>query len=76
MKSITVISLLIPLLIAAPPLGVATTVIAGTVAWSRMYLNRHYPADIAMGIWMALWFAVPFGFAARVRRISDKTPTT
>ena len=66
----------IPLLIAAPPMGVATTIIAGSVAWSRMYLNRHYPADIAMGIWMALWFAVPFGFAARARRICDKTPTT
>lgn len=61
----------IPLLIAAPPLGIATTVAAGGVAWSRMYLNRHYPADIATGLWMALWFGVPFGFAARVRRAVD-----
>ena len=61
----------IPLLIAAPPLGIATTIAASGVAWSRMYLNRHYPADIAMGLWMALWFGVPFGFAARVRRVAD-----
>ncbi|MDB6074238.1 MAG: pgpB [Verrucomicrobiaceae bacterium] len=66
----------IPLVIAAPPLGVATTLIATSVGWSRMFVNRHYPADIAMAVWMALWFALPLGFAARVRRISDEPYTS
>jgi membrane-associated phospholipid phosphatase len=37
-----------------------------------MYLNQHYPSDVALGIWIALWFAIPLGQAATVRRISDE----
>lgn len=66
----------LPLIVAAPPLGVATTLIASSVGWSRMYLNRHYPADVAMGVWVALWFALPLGFAVRERRVRDELPTT
>jgi membrane-associated phospholipid phosphatase len=55
------------LLVAAPEVGVPATLVAASIGWSRMFLKRHYPADVAMGIWMALWFAVPFGFSARER---------
>jgi undecaprenyl-diphosphatase len=60
----------ISLLIAAPEIGVPAALVAASVGWSRMFLKRHYPADVAMGVWMALWFAVPFGCAARGRRKS------
>ncbi len=56
------------LLIAAPEIGVPATAIAASVGWSRMFLKRHYPADVATGIWVALWFAVPLAGAARQRR--------
>ena len=62
----------LPLLLTAPALGVPATLFAASVAWSRMYLHQHYPSDVALGLWMALWFAVPLGKAARVRRISDE----
>ena len=59
----------ISLLIAAPEIGVPATLVAASVGWSRMFLRRHYPADVAMGVWMALWFAVPFGCAAQERKL-------
>ena len=58
----------ISLLVTAPEIGVPATLVAASVGWSRMFLNRHYPADVATGVWMALWFAVPLGCAARQRR--------
>ncbi len=62
-------------LLAMPRTGWLSLPVAMTIAWSRMYLNRHYPADILSGLWVALWLAIPFGMAARtcLPTASDET---
>jgi membrane-associated phospholipid phosphatase len=58
----------LPLLVAAPQIGVPTTVFAAGVSWSRLYLNQHHPTDVATSIWLALLFGVPLGLVARRMR--------
>ncbi len=60
----TAFGLAIPLLIAAPRLGWPSLVMAGAVAWARMYLGRHYPSDVLTSVWLAVWIGIPLAFAA------------
>lgn len=39
----------VPLFYVSPPLGVAATMVAGGVGWSRMQLERHFHSDILVG---------------------------
>lgn len=55
----------VPLVIADPLVGVPVIALASGVAWSRLYLNKHYPTDIAAGLWVAIMFGIPFGWVAR-----------
>ncbi len=59
----------LPLLVSAPQIGVPATVFAVGVSWSRMYLNRHHPTDVATSIWLAMLFGVPLGLVVRRMRI-------
>jgi membrane-associated phospholipid phosphatase len=58
----------VPLIIADPVVGVPLLGVASGVAWSRVCLNKHYPSDIAAGVWVTLWFGLPLGLAARYKR--------
>lgn len=51
----------VPLLFVNPPLGVAATLLAGGVGWSRMQLERHYPSDILVGALLGITFGVALG---------------
>jgi len=62
----------LPVLVAAPQVGVPLVLFAGSVSWSRMFLNQHHPTDIAAGIWVAALFGVPFGLAVRRLRANDE----
>jgi membrane-associated phospholipid phosphatase len=50
---------------AVPVLSPVALAGAGMVIWSRLILDRHYPSDILMGIFLAMTFGVPMGAAAR-----------
>lgn len=55
----------VPLVIADPLVGIPVVALASGVAWSRLYVNKHYPTDIAAGLWVAMIFGLPFGWVAR-----------
>jgi len=55
----------IPVAIAAPPLGVPLVVVAGGIAWSRLYNNKHHPTDVLASILIASLIGIPLGCAAR-----------
>jgi undecaprenyl-diphosphatase len=61
----TSFGLAIACMVGAPRVGWLALPFAIAVAWSRMYLNRHYPADILTGVCVALCIGIPFGMAAR-----------
>jgi membrane-associated phospholipid phosphatase len=42
-----------------------TLLAAAAVAWSRYQLDRHYPTDILMGLWVGVAAGLVFGLAAR-----------
>lgn len=60
----TAFGLAVPLLLAAPRLGVPSFVMACAVAWSRMYLGRHYPTDVLTSVWLAVCLGVPLAIAS------------
>ncbi len=70
--SATAFGAAVPFVIAEPRIGVPMLGLAGGVAWSRMYLNQHFPADVAAGLWVALWFGVPLGWAARSATLGSR----
>lgn len=61
----TAFGLAIPLLVAEPRLGVVAMMAASSVAWSRMYLNQHYPADVLTSVCLSLCIGIPIGMAVR-----------
>lgn len=71
----TSFGLAIALAVGAPRVGWLALPFAGAVAWSRMYLNRHYPADILTGVWVALCIGIPIGMAVRRHRITASSET-
>lgn len=48
--STAIFSVVMPLIAAAPPLGLVLLPLAGLVSVSRIYLGLHYPSDCAAGI--------------------------
>jgi undecaprenyl-diphosphatase len=52
-----------------------TLLAAGAVAWSRYQLDRHYPTDILMGLWIGVAAGLVFGLAAR-RCLGSSKPGT
>jgi membrane-associated phospholipid phosphatase len=42
-----------------------TLLAAAAVAWSRYQLDRHYPTDLLMGMWVGVAAGLVFGLAAR-----------
>lgn len=66
----------LPVLVAAPPVGVPVTLFACSVAWSRMYLNQHHPSDVLFAAWLAAVFGIPLGLALRRRQTKDARLST
>ena len=60
----------LPVLVAAPQVGVPLVAFAGAVSWSRMQLNQHRPTDVVVAVWIASMFGLPLGLA--VRRLRSK----
>ena len=59
----------IPLVRAAPVIGVPLTVCAEIVVWSRMYTNSHNPSDTLIGALIGIFFGIACAaHLARVRR--------
>ncbi len=65
----------LPVLIAAPHVGVPLILFAGGVSWSRMHLNQHHPTDVIVGAWIAVLFGLPLGLAVRRRRLNGDMET-
>jgi membrane-associated phospholipid phosphatase len=55
----------IPILIAAPNIGIPVFVGAGLVCWSRIHLGRHYLSDVFSGASFGVFFGFLFGYAVR-----------
>ncbi len=55
----------VALAVIYPPVAVPSVMLAGGVAWSRLYLNAHHPSDILMGCVLGSSFGVVFGLATR-----------
>jgi undecaprenyl-diphosphatase len=49
-------------------LGILTTLVAASVVWARMELNRHYPSDVIVGSIIGIYFGLLVGYGAKVRR--------
>ncbi len=49
----------LPLLGAAPQVGIPATLIATGIGWSRLYLNRHHPTDVLVSVLVSALVAVP-----------------
>ena len=48
-----------------PPVAIPCLILAGGVAWSRLYLNYHHPSDVLMGGVLGSSFGWIFGVATR-----------
>jgi undecaprenyl-diphosphatase len=53
----------------SPRFGILRYMIAGMVAFSRIYLGDHYPGDVASGSALGMLFAMFFRWLARLWRI-------
>jgi undecaprenyl-diphosphatase len=51
-----------------PRFGILRYMIAGMVAFSRIYLGDHYPGDVASGSALGMLFAMFFRWLARFLR--------
>jgi len=51
--------------VAMPPVGLPMLIVAGSIGWARMKLDRHYPSDIFVGGSIGTLFGILFGFAVR-----------
>jgi undecaprenyl-diphosphatase len=58
----------IALLMTEWRLGVLTTLIACSVVWARLELDRHYPSDVLVGSIIGIYFGLLVGYGARARR--------
>jgi len=58
----------IALLMTEWRLGVLTTLIAASVVWARMELDRHYPSDVVVGSIIGIYFGLLVGYGAKARR--------
>ena len=56
------------LAVTLPPVGIPCLIFAGSVGWSRMELERHYPTDVLVGACFGIAFGIAFGKAARDER--------
>ncbi|MEM0896433.1 MAG: phosphatase PAP2 family protein [Verrucomicrobiota bacterium] len=63
-----------PVLFASPVVGVPLAVVAGSVGWSRLALNRHHPADVYAGAMIGIFWGMAFGLP--LRRCRMKAPKT
>ena len=52
----------------SPRFGILRYMIAGMVAFSRVYLGDHYPGDVASGSLLGMLFAMLFRWLARLWR--------
>ncbi len=57
----------IALLMTEWRLGVVTTIIAFSVVWARMELDRHYPSDVVVGAIIGIYFGLLVGYGAKAR---------
>jgi len=58
----------IPVLVAAPFVGVPLFIGALGVSWSRVSLRWHHPSDVAAGMMFGVFFGFPLGWACRRER--------
>jgi undecaprenyl-diphosphatase len=57
----------IALLMTEWRLGILTTLIAASVVWARMELDRHYPSDVIVGAIIGIYFGLLVGYGAKWR---------
>lgn len=60
----------IPLAVAMPVIGVPAVLGACSVSWARLFGNQHHPSDVAVAIWIAVFFGIPLGLAVRRTRFA------
>lgn len=58
-----------PLATAAGPWGAPVLLVSGTVGWSRLYKNQHYPTDVMVGAVLGLIFGTATGWHLRKVRL-------
>ena len=61
--------------LTAPVLAIPAFACAAIVAFSRVYLQAHYPTDIFVGAMIGIWFGLAFAMAARDLVKSSETNT-
>lgn len=59
------------MLVAVPQMGIPLTLVAGSIALSRIYNRAHHPSDILFSSLLAGFYGIPLGIAAR--RLAIKT---
>lgn len=55
----------VPVVVALPQVGVPMVLVAGGIAWSRLFNRAHHPSDVLFSIALALLVGCPAGLAVR-----------
>jgi membrane-associated phospholipid phosphatase len=65
----------VPILMAAPQVGIPLMAVSTAIAGSRLYNRAHHPSDVFFSIALALVFGVPAGLAVRrLRKREEESP--
>lgn len=59
----------IPIVAAAGPWAAPVLVASGSVAWARMYKNKHYPTDVIVGGYLGILFGMAGSWRLRKVRL-------